>query len=225
MQNNMKRSVVLFLVTIPFLFSCASVSRKNSLKSYPPEGIEVPKGYSQTGVASWYGVEEHGRQAASGQRFSMYAYTAAHRSLPIETVVRVTNLENGRDIVVRINDRGPFIEGRIIDLSYAAAKALDMIGDGTAKVKVEVISAPGRKSNYFQAKYTVQIGSFRDRENALSLKEELNSMLDNVQVDAIELDGDIFHRVRIGRFSKKHDAEKLAVELRGRGYYGRVIQE
>ena len=221
----MKMRTVLVLLAIPFLFSCASASRKSTLKSYPPEGIEVPKGYSQIGIASWYGVEEHGRPAASGERFSMYGYTAAHRSLPIGTVARVTNLENGRDIVLRINDRGPFIEGRIIDLSYAAAKAVDMIGNGTAKVKVEVISAPGRRNHYFQAKYTVQIGSFRDRENALSLKDELNKRLRNVQVDAIDLDGDIYHRVRIAQFSKKDDAEKVAAELRELGYSGRVIQE
>lgn len=221
----MKSRTLLILLVLPFLFSCASASRKNSLKSYPPEGIEVPKGYIQIGIASWYGVEEHGRHAASGERFSMYGYTAAHRSLPMGTVTRVTNLENGRDIIVRINDRGPFIEGRIIDLSYAAAKAIDLIGNGTAKVKVEVISAPGRRGDYFQAKYTVQVGSFTDRENALSLKKELDRRLSDVKVDLIELDGGIYHRVRIGRFSKKDDAEKLAVEVRELGLRGRVIQE
>ncbi len=217
--------MLLILIALPFFFSCASASRKSSLKSYPREGIEVSKGYSQIGIASWYGVEEHGRQAASGERFSMYGYTAAHRSLPIGTVARVINLENGRDIVVRINDRGPFIEGRIIDLSYAAAKAVDLIGKGTARVKVEVISAPGRKNNYFQARYTVQVGAFRDRENALSLKDQLHRKIRDVQVDAIDLEGDIYHRVRIGRFSEKDDAEKLAVEVRELGYNGRVIQE
>jgi len=216
-----RRETVLIFIALPLLFSCASVSRK----SYPSGGIPVPKGYSQIGTASWYGVEEHGRQAASGERFSMYGYTAAHKSLPIGTVVRVTNLENGRDVIVRINDRGPFVGGRIIDLSYTAAKSLDMIGKGTAKVKVEVISAPGRKGNYFEPKYTVQIGSFRDKENALSLKEELNRMLSDVKVEAIDLDGDIYHRVRIGQFSRKHEAEKLAVKLRELGYQGRVIQE
>jgi len=217
--------MLLILIALPFLFSCASASRKNSLKSYPREGIEIPKGYTQTGIASWYGVEEHGRQAASGERFSMYAYTAAHRSLPIGTVVRVTNLENGRDVIVRINDRGPFIKGRIIDLSYAAAKAVNMMENGTARVKVEVISAPGRKNNYFQARYTVQVGAFRDRENALSLKEELNRKISDVLVDAIDLDGDIYYRVRIGRFSRMNDAEKLVAKLRDLGYSGRVKQE
>jgi rare lipoprotein A len=212
-------------LVLPFVFSCASTSRKNSLKSYPHEDIEVPKGYTQIGIASWYGVEEHGRHAASGERFSMYGYTAAHRSLPMGTVTRVTNLENGKDIIVRINDRGPFIKGRIIDLSYTAAKAIDLVGNGTAKVKVEVMSAPGRRSDYFRAIYTVQVGSFRGRENALSLKRELDRRLRNVQVDLIELDGGIYHRVRIGRFSKKDDAEKLALQVRELGYKGKVIQE
>lgn len=217
----MIRETILILIALPLLFSCASLSRR----SYPSAGIQVPEGYTQTGIASWYGIEEHGRQAASGERFSMYGYTAAHKSLPIGTVVRVTNLENGRDVIVRINDRGPFVGGRIIDLSYTAAKSLDMIGKGTARVKVEVISAPGRKGDYFEPKYTVQIGSFRDRENAISLKEELKRALDDVKVEAIDLDGDTYHRVRIGEFSQRYEAEKLAIKLRGLGYQGRVIQE
>jgi rare lipoprotein A len=206
---------------LPILFSCSYTSRRST------EAIIYPtEGYSQTGIASWYGVEEHGKKAASGERFSMHDYTAAHKSLPLGTMARVTNLENGKDVIVRINDRGPFIEGRIIDLSYTAAKSIDMIAKGTARVKVEVMSTPGRKSNYFDAIYTVQVGSFNDRENAFSLKEELSRNLNDVRVEPIELDNGTYYRVRIGRFPNRNEAEKIASKLRKRfGYRGNVILE
>jgi rare lipoprotein A (peptidoglycan hydrolase) len=104
--------------------------------------LEANKSSYQVGTASWYGADFHGKKTASGKRFDMHSYTAAHRSLPIGTVVRVVNLKNGRDVIVKINDRGPYIKGRIIDLSYAAAKSLEMVRSGITKVKVEVISAP-----------------------------------------------------------------------------------
>lgn len=98
--------------------------------------------YPQEGIASWYGKEYHGRTTASGERYDMMAMTAAHRTLPFGTRVRVTNLENGRQVTVRINDRGPFIRGRIIDLSYAAARRINMIRQGLVRVRVDIISSP-----------------------------------------------------------------------------------
>jgi rare lipoprotein A len=218
---------LLLLLALPFLFSCASISKKSveqnqSPEKYSPNPVE---GYSQIGVASWYGIEEDGGKTASGERFSMHGYTAAHRSLPIGTIARVINLENGRDVIVKINDRGPFKEGRIIDLSYAAAKSIGIIGNGTVKVKVEVISVPGRTSDYFRAEYTVQVGSFRDKQSALSLKRELDMNLSDVRIETIDLDGDIYYRIRVGRFSEQGEAEKLATRLRKSGYIGTVIQE
>ncbi len=94
------------------------------------------------GIASWYGPGFHGRRTASGEIYNMYAYTAAHRTLPLGTYVRVINLENGKSVVVRINDRGPFKKGRIIDLSYAAAKKIGMLEKGTARVRLEILSKP-----------------------------------------------------------------------------------
>jgi rare lipoprotein A len=214
-----RRAGLLLLFLLFFFSSCASLSRKEVEEEYPSDG------YSQVGVASWYGIEEHGKKAASGERFSMYDHTAAHRSLPMGTVVRVTNLENGRDVIVRINDRGPFVDGRIIDLSYAAAKSIDMTENGTAKVKIEVISVPNRTEGYFDAKYTIQVGSFKDRENALSVKEKLDDDLEDVRVEALNLNGDNYYRVRIGRFSKRRDAEKTASKLKKFGYRGTVILE
>jgi rare lipoprotein A len=95
--------------------------------------------YTQEGVASWYGKKFHGRRTASGERYDMHELTAAHRTLPFGTRVRVTNLDNGRKVVVRINDRGPFIKGRVIDLSYAAARQVGMVNAGVARVRLEVV--------------------------------------------------------------------------------------
>ncbi|MDA2918436.1 septal ring lytic transglycosylase RlpA family protein [Desulfobacterota bacterium AH_259_B03_O07] len=219
-----KRCLIIFLV-LPFLFSCAifskkSVSRRQEIKSYPKEGT------TQIGIASWYGIEEHGLPTATGERFSKDAFTAAHKSLPMGTIVRVTNLENGRDVIVKVNDRGPFVEGRMIDLSYAAAKSIAMIRKGTANVKVEIISAPGRSSDFFEPKYIVQVGSFRDKNKALNLKSDLLLRLNNeVRVEKIDIEGEKYYRVRIGRFSRREDAEKTSHSLKKFGYRGKVILE
>jgi rare lipoprotein A len=97
------------------------------------------KGRPQTGTASWYGKKYHGRKTANGEIFDMYELTAAHRKLPLVTIVKVTNLKNGKSVVVRVNDRGPYVRGRIIDLSYAAAEKIDMLKDGITKVKIEIM--------------------------------------------------------------------------------------
>ena len=125
----------------------------------------------QYGKASWYGDKEHGNRSASGEIFNRYAYTAAHKELPFGTVVRVTNLENRKQVEVRINDRGPYVKGRVIDLSYAAAKSIGLVRSGVAKVKIEVLSTPSERSeSLFISLYTVQAGSFRSRAKAYDLK-------------------------------------------------------
>jgi len=125
----------------------------------------------ETGYASWYGGKFQGRKTASGEIFDTNLLTAAHKTLPFGTVVKVTNLGNGLSVTVRINDRGPFVEGRIIDLSRAAAEKLGMMGSGVAYVKVEVVSAPAVGNNL----YTVQAGAFSRKENAAALAENLRS--------------------------------------------------
>jgi len=129
-------SLFLALLTFPFFFLCTHIYGKNVKKNH------TLKNYSTIGVGSWYGANFHGKKTASGKRFNMHNYTAAHRSLPLGTQVRVVNLKNGRGVIVKINDRGPYIKGRIIDLSYAAAKSIGMVRSGIARVKVEVISVP-----------------------------------------------------------------------------------
>jgi peptidoglycan lytic transglycosylase len=219
-----RRAGLLLLLVLLFFSSCASIS-KIGMGTRPTENYSKIEGDSQVGVASWYGVDEDGGKTASGERFSKNSYTAAHQTLPIGTMARVVNLENGRDAIVKINDRGPFKKGRIIDLSYAAAKSIEMLGKGTAKVRVEVISIPGRKSDYFDAKYTVQVGSFKDKQDALGLKEQLDGSLSDVRIEPTDLEGEIYYRIRIGRFSQRDEAEDLAAGLRRSGYTGSVIEE
>lgn len=106
--------------------------------------LDTSAGYRERGIASWYGEKFHGRRTSSGVPYDMYRMTAAHKTLPLPTYVRVTNLENGRSVVLRVNDRGPFIEGRIIDVSFVAAQKLGLVGPGTARVEVEALDPPAR---------------------------------------------------------------------------------
>lgn len=199
-------------------------------KSYGPGDLGpggVIEGKTQTGLASWYGDKEHKRKTASGERFNKNAYTAAHRTLPFGTIVRVTNLNNGKDVVVKINDRGPFIRGRIIDLSYAAAKSVGLVRSGVSKVKVEVLSSGSeRKGSYFRPVYTVQVGSFSSEVNATSVKKDLNKITDHgVRIEKVDIKGNTYYRVRAGMFEKKSDAGGLNRELRRHGYKGKVMME
>jgi len=222
---NIRALLLLFL--LPIIFSCG----KKGIDTYPareepPSSGYVIEGSTQIGLASWYGLEEHNRYAASGERFSKHAYTAAHKTLPMGTVVRVTNLENGRDVIVTINDRGPFVGDRIIDLSHAPAKSVDMIQRGVVKVKVEILSSPStRSSNYFDPEYTVQVAAYRDNANANSVKRKLDLEYNNVRVESIKIKGDTYYRVRVGRYTSKGDAKKAASKLRKKGYQTRVILE
>ena len=128
-------------------------TRSGNPESYEIDGeeyrvMDTSEGYRETAVASWYGQAFQGRRTSSGEPYDMYQMTAAHKTLPIPTYVRVTNLENGRIVVVRVNDRGPFIEGRIIDLSLVAAQKLDMVRNGTARVEVVALDPPARDPGF-----------------------------------------------------------------------------
>jgi rare lipoprotein A len=168
----------------------------------------------ETGLASWYGVPYHGRRASNGEVYDMYQFTAAHRTLPFETVVRVTNLVNGKQVDLRVIDRGPFVENRIIDVSLAGARAIDLVGPGTARVKVEVMSAPPNVS-VTGGRFAVQVGAFADRANAERLRERL---LENYQPISIQdttgPSGRLF-RVRVGSEPSEASAQKLGYKLSG----------
>jgi rare lipoprotein A len=160
--------------------------------------------FVQTGVASWYGPGFHGQQTASGEIYDMYALTAAHKRLPFHSKVRVTNLDNGKAVVVRINDRGPFRKQRIIDLSLTAARELEMVAPGTAKVRVEKVSAGASRKDRF----SLQLGSFRQREHAQhSKRKAANVGLSEVRINEIEIRGRRYYRVLAGRFASRAEAD------------------
>jgi rare lipoprotein A len=174
----------------------------------------------QFGQASWYGKDFHGRRTANGEIYNMYKISAAHKTLPLGTRVRVTNRRNGKSVVVRINDRGPFVKGRIIDLSYGAAKSLDMVAEGVVPVKVEVLALgdnqyykPDGQATAGSLTYTVQVGSFLQKENALALKRSLAGRFGNIFIREWDDRKNTYYRVRIGRFSSEEDARNLSRKL------------
>jgi len=136
----------------------------------PPPMISVKPGYQETGLASWYGHPYHGRPAADGEIYDMETMVAAHKTLPFDTWVRVYDLDNNKTVEVRIIDRGPFVEGRIIDLSHAAAQAIDMIGPGTARIRMVVINVPPGAPTPV---YVVQVGAFDDKAVAERVRAQM----------------------------------------------------
>ena len=179
----------------------------------PPGGPAAPIVQGEEGIASWYGHPYHGRQAASGEIYNMYDMTAAHRTLPFGTQVRVHDLENGRDVEVRINDRGPFVEGRIIDLSYAAAQSMGM--NGIARVRLEIL---GLGTTTEPGIFAVQVGAFRDPANAERLKERIEALFTPVQIQSFDRGDGIFYRVRVGHEASESAAGVLAEELRSANF-------
>ena len=164
----------------------------------------------ETGLASWYGHPYHGRASASGEIYDMEQMTAAHRTLPFGTLVRVHDLDNEKSVDVRINDRGPFVDGRIIDLSHAAARAIEMIGPGTARVRLEILSAP----QVLQALFGVQVGAFRSRSNAERLRRAMEAKYGRARlIERADTPG--FWHVVVGMESTQEGASALADRIRG----------
>jgi rare lipoprotein A len=169
----------------------------------------------ERGVASWYGPGFHGLRTASGERYDMQSMTAAHRSLPFGTVVEVRNLENGRTTRVKINDRGPFLKGRILDLSRAAAEALGIVGPGTALV--ELVAMGVEPIGGFD--FIVQVGAFRDPDSATDLLAKLRPDYPTATVRS----DDVWSRVQIDSFPSRSEAQRLVAELASRGIAAVVI--
>jgi rare lipoprotein A len=166
--------------------------------------------FTETGRASWYGAPYHNRRSSNGEVYNMHAMTAAHRTLPLGSIVRVTNLKTGHVAVVRITDRGPFVGGRIIDVSYAAAKRLDIYQPGTANVKLEVMQTPA--SLTAGGRWAVQIGSFESQEDASTLADHLTRRYQTAKVAKFASPvGDWWVRVRVLNDDRKR-AEDLAHE-------------
>ncbi len=185
-------------------------SRYGNPESYVVDGRryhvrDSARGYVREGTASWYGRKFHGRRTSSGETYNMYTMSAAHRTLPLPTYARVTNLDNGRSAVVRVNDRGPFVGDRLIDLSYAAATRLGVVGEGTARVRVRALDPgvptvregrdPPGNGDLF-----AQVGAFRERDNA----DRLRARLERARIGPVRIerassdDGATLYRVRIG---------------------------
>lgn len=199
------------------LLSCAPVPKTADMPGPSPAAAVVqPKSpdsnciaYREQGVASWYGMDLHGKKTASGEIFDMNGISVAHRTLPLGTVVRITNLDSFKSIKARVNDRGPLYRNRVIELSYGAAKELGFAETGTAPVKIEVIELLSGAD----AVFTVHAGSFLEEEGALSLKDRLGKKFETVSIDMIETNMARFYRVRVGNYSSEEKAERVAAKL------------
>ena len=191
------------------LTAACSGNRKPSSSAPPTFGVPIERG-----VASWYGPRFNGKQTANGERYDMNALTAAHPSLPFGTKIGVRNTRTGREVVVRVNDRGPYSKNRIIDLSYAAAREVGVVGPGTASVEIYVVPASG-----LPARFTVQVGAFSENEKAVSLQRDVVRLYPEAVVDA---DG-TWNRVQIGAFDNRDQAESLRRELAALGMPAIVV--
>jgi len=181
----------------------------------------VAGAYIEEGNASWYGAPFHGRRASNGEIYDMNKMTAAHRTMVFGTMVKVTNLTNGKTAVVRITDRGPFVDNRIIDLSMAAAKAIESIGPGVVPVRLEVISGADPFGGFF----TVQVGAFKEKGNAERLRARLNELYPPSTIQQVAIDEGRFYRVRAGKVSGEQAAQKFADELKTKeGFHTMVIR-
>ena len=210
--------------------------------------MDSAEGYVERGIASWYGAKFHGRMTSSFEPYDMYQFTAAHKTLPLPTFAEVTNLDNGRKVIVRVNDRGPFHEGRIIDLSYAAAIKLGIHVRGTGRVEVRAITPAGHRASTTQAapvprqvssatargsvpiadseRVAVQVASFRDHDNARRLRERLQGAdIRHVDIDSTRVDGGRVHRVRIQNVAGRN-LQALLNRLAALGLSGaRVVRD
>jgi len=211
------KSALALLLLVVLLSGCA---HKKHVKLVPqpspgtgPASAPPPPprpGYVETGLASWYGHPYHGRPAANGEIYDMEKLLAAHRTLPFDTWVRVYNLDNDKSVEVRIIDRGPFVEGRIIDLSHAAAEAIAMIGPGTAHVRMEVIKAPEAAA---APAYVVQVGAFQDRATAERIRSEMEARYGRARLVERKENPGVW-RVMVGHESTLEGANALRARIR-----------
>ncbi len=215
-------------------------SRYGNPKSYVVFGkryyvMNSSRGYAEQGIASWYGTKFHGRRTSSGETYDMYAMTAAHKSLPLPTYVRVTNLNNGKYIIVKVNDRGPFHENRIIDLSYVAAQKLDIVKKGTGLVEVRALQAgqpvnpapgsgPGAPvltstgNRSASAGFYIQVGSFSELLNAEKMRRKLGPLGESlVKISQTIISGNTLYRVRIGPLTNIDTADEIVSSLAAYG--------
>lgn len=200
-------------------------------KRYFP--IPTAHGYNEKGIASWYGPDFHGRRTSNGEIYDMHAMTAAHKTLPMNTMLLVKNIDNGRKIVVRVNDRGPFIRGRIIDLSYKAAQKIGAIAKGTARVQIVALGekrkngSSGTKdliySDLSVGEFYVQIGAFEQKINAIKLQKRFTDAGHTTVIQKYFGPKSILYRVQVYAGKNIHLAERAEIALLDHGYRGAFI--
>lgn len=242
---NKKRQTICLGITLALLLlwivGCGTTRTPQSIPGQPApyqvggtwyQPMNEAGGFTERGIASWYGKDFHGRKTSSGEVYNMYDMTAAHKTLPLGTYVRVRNLDNGKQVDVRVNDRGPFVAGRIIDLSYAGAKAIGMIGPGTASVEIEALGKAAGVTNgrqtyaqmdYEQGRFTVQVGAFLQQANAQRLQSKLAESFDNAHITTYFDGQKTFYRVRVGRLTTLSQAVEYEQMLKGSGYTAATI--
>lgn len=248
----MKRPICFSMIVVFFFGGCALEPRPTKpapalspvqekwvpgARPYEIEGIRYfplpdAEGFVEYGKASWYGEEFHGRPTASGLIYDMHAKSAAHKTLPLDTLVRVVNLGNQKSIIVPVIDRGPFVKGRVIDLSYAAAKEMDMIGPGVVDVKVEALAresgpavsgsdlvSPHERQDLRRGDFTIQIGAFESRDNALNLANRFRQIFGFVNI-AVHQDerGRVLYRVQVSKSNTLDEAADLEKRLADMGF-------
>ncbi len=183
------------------------------------EPLSSHEGFVQSGLASWYGSDFHGKSTSNGEVYDMYAMTAAHKTLPLGVYVKVSNRDNGREVVVRINDRGPFVAGRIIDLSYSAARELSIVGSGTAPVRIEALGylddrIKGRAVykapvSYDRGSFGIQVGAFGKWENAQRMADSVKQRYGSSSIREAIANGVRYYRVRAGNYTSLKAAEQF----------------
>ena len=230
--------VALLLCLLPAL-ATASASKKQPAtqrpyviknRTYYP--LPSSEGYVEIGVASWYGSDFHGRATSNGETYNMHDMTAAHKLLPMHTMLLVSNLDNGREIVVRVNDRGPFVKGRIIDVSLSAAKKLALLHRGTARVKVTALGEVNKingqyryanHSDFGKGEFYVQIGAFTKKNNGLRLQKRFFDTGHKAVIRKSTIRGQTFYRVQVYVGTSLHNARRSETALLNKGYTGAFV--
>jgi len=251
----MRRFVALLFIIVIF-FGCAGSKEKIRVSSYKKQAIVLPKtmdgrvpksysvngvayypllsgeGFVQKGIASWYGKDFHGKKTSNGEIYNMYSKTAAHKTLPFGTYVRVENLSNRKEVIVRINDRGPFVTGRIIDLSYGAGRQIGLVGPGVAKVRLVALSRKiGRMksgngyvplveaADFRKGKFSIQVGAFENRDNAIRLGDRLRVIFHYVTITTyVSPQEKTLYRVRVSLSNDLTEANKMVDKLKYLGF-------
>jgi len=214
----MQRARLLLTAAVPVLALLAGCSR--AVVTSPP--VPPAAGLEEVGFASWYGAPHQGRRTASGEVFDMNQLTAAHRTLPFGTRLLVTNRDTSQSAELRVNDRGPFVQGRILDVSYAAARQLGAVGAGIFPVRLRVISLPGTRADApgGGGGFTVQVGSFTSRARAEALRDSVGN---DAVITESTVAGETLYRVRIGSFADRAQASPTARSLTSRGFQPLIV--